>query len=37
MKDLRGKTPFDYVQITHYPLWLKFIWERKSLFKVPHE
>jgi hypothetical protein len=34
MKDVRNKTPYDYVQFQHYPIWLKFVWERKSLFKV---
>ena len=34
MKDVRNKTPFDYVQQRDYAAWLRFIWERKSLFKV---
>jgi hypothetical protein len=33
-RDVRNKTPFDYVQQDDYIAWLKFIWERKSLFKV---
>ncbi|OEU09643.1 hypothetical protein FRACYDRAFT_164056, partial [Fragilariopsis cylindrus CCMP1102] len=32
MKDVRNKTPFDYVQQRDYAAWLRFIWERKSLF-----
>eukprot|EP00536_Pseudo-nitzschia_multiseries_P013774 jgi/Psemu1/212748/e_gw1.612.9.1 len=33
MQDIRGNTPFDYVRTEDYKLWLKFLWERKSLLK----
>lgn len=31
MQDIRGNTPFDYVRKEDYPLWLRFLWQRKSL------
>jgi len=31
LKDIRGNTPFDYVRKDDYALWLRFLWERKSL------
>lgn len=31
MEDIRGNTPFDYVRKDDYPLWLKFLYQRKSL------
>lgn len=31
MQDIRGNTPFDYVRKEDYPLWLKFLWERRPL------
>jgi hypothetical protein len=35
MEDVRGNTPFDYVRPADYGMWLKFIWERKSLLQPP--
>merc|ERR1740130_1360750 len=34
IRDDYNKTPFDYVQQRDYAAWLRFIWERKALFKV---
>lgn len=31
MQDVRGNTPFDYVRKEDYALWLRFLWERRSL------
>jgi hypothetical protein len=33
MEDIRGNTPFDYVRREDYPLWLKFLWDRKSMLR----
>ena len=32
-KDVRGNTPFDYVRRDDYGLWLRFLWERRSLLE----
>jgi hypothetical protein len=31
MQDVRGNTPFDYVRNEDHGLWLRFLWERRSL------
>lgn len=31
MQDIRGNTPFDYVRKEDYQVWLRFLWERRSL------
>jgi len=31
MQDVRGNTPFDYVRKEDHGLWLRFLWERRSL------
>lgn len=31
MQDIRGNTPFDYVRKEDYHVWLRFLWERRSL------
>ena len=33
MEDVRGNTPFDYVQKENYAVWLKFLWQRKSMLR----
>ena len=35
MQDIRGNTPFDYVRKEDYSLWLRFLWERRSLLGAP--
>lgn len=32
-KDIRGNTPFDYVRRDDYGVWLRFLWERRSLLQ----
>lgn len=34
MQDIRGNTPFDYVRKEDYALWLRFLWERRSILGV---
>lgn len=33
MQDVRGNTPFDYVRKEDYALWLKFLWQHKSMLR----
>lgn len=33
MKDVRGFTPFDYVRQHDWGLWLRFLWERKTMLR----
>lgn len=34
LEDVRGFTPFDYVQKQHWGKWLRFLWERKKMLRV---
>lgn len=34
MEDCRGNTPLEYVRREDYPLWLKFLWQRRSILGV---
>lgn len=34
MEDVRGFTPFDYARREHWGVWLRFLWERKSILRT---
>eukprot|EP00534_Pseudo-nitzschia_fraudulenta_P001360 CAMPEP_0201121968 /NCGR_PEP_ID=MMETSP0850-20130426/5717_1 /ASSEMBLY_ACC=CAM_ASM_000622 /TAXON_ID=183588 /ORGANISM="Pseudo-nitzschia fraudulenta, Strain WWA7" /LENGTH=371 /DNA_ID=CAMNT_0047388539 /DNA_START=227 /DNA_END=1342 /DNA_ORIENTATION=+ len=34
MEDCRGNTPLEYVRREDYPLWLRFLWQRRSVLGV---